>query len=169
MHYSALSLLQQNALVAISVAGWQWVEWDFEDCSLKEQRWLLPCVAARHDLTSGEWRWYVEEEEVWLEGSVFPLPHTDTRVVPGWFPTYFEHLESAWNLACMHFSTVEVLKRNIGGHILHYAAFLSQEAPATLCGIAISRESPSRALCEAMLQAKGVIDDHGQLVEEVIL
>ena len=171
MHYSHLTQLQQNALLAISVAGWQWVEWDFDDCSLPNQRWLLPSVAARHDVTHGEWMWYIEEEEIYPEGSPFPLPHKDARMVPGWFPEYFQSLESAFQLASVHFAQVELCKYPIESYSGPYRGYVSQkteEDGKRVYGNSFSSESPAIALCEAMLIAKGVINEYGQLLKEIV-
>lgn len=97
MKWSELGEIQRNALVAEKVMGWQWIPYTFYDAAPPDdQLWLLPDGQSVACLTSGEWTYYLDEPEIYPEGSVFPLPHKDNRHIPYWIPRYTTSMDAAW-------------------------------------------------------------------------
>ncbi len=96
-NWKNLAPIQQNAIIAEKIFGWQWIPFDFDDVgSIPEgQLWLLPDALATHNITNGEWTWYIEEEEVWPKGSISPLPHKDNHILPIWIPDYLTSMSAA--------------------------------------------------------------------------
>lgn len=101
MRWNDLSDLHKNTLIAEKIFGWQWIFYNFYDVSsIKNQLWLLPDGESVANLKPGEWTWYLEEEKVYPEGSYFPLPHKDNRILaPGMMPNYIECVETALQVA----------------------------------------------------------------------
>lgn len=159
-HYTELTRIQRNALIAQHIEGWQWIPYDFHDSCLTGQIWLLPDTLGTLQLTSGEWTYYLEEEEVYPDDSPFPLPHQDKRYVPGWLPGYFESLELAFDVASRYFLAMNLQKHESLG-LTEYAANVF----GGIYGGALvkSRNSMKEAICLAMLKARGVIDSDGNL------
>ena len=93
--WNALDRFQKNTRIAEYVDGWQWIKYDFPDVFMEGQRWLLPSGESIADLSPGEWTWYLDEPEVYPEGSLFPLPHQDKRIVPYWIPNYTGNMDRA--------------------------------------------------------------------------
>jgi hypothetical protein len=94
--WSKMSDIQRNACIAEKVMGWQWIAYAFYDAAPPDdQLWLLPDGQSVARLTSGEWTYYLEEPEVYPEGSPFPLPHKDNRHLPGWIPDYSTSMDAA--------------------------------------------------------------------------
>lgn len=96
--WADLTELQRSALVAEKVLGWQWIAYDYHDSSMKGQLWLLPDGESVTNLRPGEWTSYLEEEQIYPDGSPFPLPRQDNRHLPVWLPHYSTNIEDAWEV-----------------------------------------------------------------------
>lgn len=99
MKWSELSEIQKNALVCEKIFGWQWIPYTYYDAAPPDgQLWLLPDGQSVSKLTPGEWTYYLDEPEVYPEGSPFPLPHKDNRHLPYWIPDYSTSMDAVWSI-----------------------------------------------------------------------
>lgn len=157
MKWDELTSIQKNALVAEKVEGWQWIPFDFDDVyPMKDQLWLLPDALATHDLTPGEWTWYLEEEQIYPEGSLFPLPHKDKRIIPTWLPYYTESMNAAWEIVEKLYEQYNVQTYMDSGLLDKYEVNVFVRDDVKLAGSGGSDTSMSEAICKAALRVYGV-------------
>lgn len=158
MKWDEMTDIQQNALIAEKVMGWQWIPFDFHDAHpMKDQLWLLPDALSTHDLSSGEWTWYMEEEEVYPEGKLFPLPHKDNRIVPAWLPGYTTDMNDAWQIVeKLGEKLFDIRLYREEGFTAKYCVNIWKRDDGTLAGRGRSDISMPDAICKASLMAMGV-------------
>jgi hypothetical protein len=157
MKWDEMTDIQQNALVAEKVMGWQWIPFDFDDAyPMKDQLWLLPDALSTHDLSPGEWTWYQEEEQVYPEGKLFPLPHKDNRIVPSWLPYYTKSMNDAWQIVEKLGENLDIRLYMEEGFSGKYCVNIWKRDGGRIVGHEHSNTSMPDAICKAALKACGV-------------
>lgn len=159
MNWKEMTTLQRNALIAENLFGWEWIPYDFYDCSLKDQIWLLPDGQSVADLKPGEWTWYLEEEAIFPEGSLFPLEHKDKHILVD-MPNYIGSMDTAMSVVRQmnesdspdypDFATyarfIEELEKIVGSNLIFDLFY---------CDLEGDHLTPER-ICLAALRARGV-------------